>query len=87
MGAHEAVLTLAGEETPVEEPAAEPTPAPAASPAAPVCAESVSYSGPEVCKLLSINVKGWTRIMTPFWNLILIGFGLTMTFYGGQFMF
>jgi len=27
------------------------------------------------------------KIIMPFWNLILIGFGITMTFYGAKFMF
>ena len=27
------------------------------------------------------------KILMPFWNLILIGFGITMTFYGARFMF
>ena len=61
-------------------------PAPAAPPA-PVCAQSVKYEGPEVCKLMSINVSKFMRILMPFWNLILIGFGITMTFWGGRFMF
>jgi len=36
---------------------------------------------------MSINVSKFMRIIMPFWNLILIGFGITMAFFGAKFMF